>query len=549
MKKVDWLIILFIILASVFTLKDLFKPGLYTSHDGIHQVVRLYYFDQALRDGQFPPRWAGGLLNGFGYPLFIFSYHLPWLIAEPIHLSGLSIIDSVKMTFLAGFILSGIFMYFYQREMFGRIPGFTGMILYLYAPYRFSNIFVRAAIGDATAFIFPPLLFLAFWKIRSLKVFSWKWVILGGLSLAGILLSHAMVFLFFFITSVAFIIYSLIFFERKTEFIKSSIAMLAIAFGISSYYLIPSFIERNYTVFSEIMKVYIENTFLNIKDLLYSPWGYGMMHAKEGGMSFQIGIAQWLVIILSLFVLINILFRKKIKKINKYIIPDSLFFLLIIILSVFAMLPVSSYFWKLLQSSIVIDFSWRILPVTVFFISVLSGFVMSQVKFSWLVGLLLIAVALYANRNHIRINKTLDWPLSFLLQLEKTTNSNDEYTPKWVKKEFTEKSRPKVEFSSLNADVNVLKNTSNYLNFEINAREKGTVTINTIYYPGWQVTKNGAEVNVDYMNKGLMEFPVNEGKTNVIARFTETPVRLISNFISFSTIIFSSIVLLWKRKK
>ncbi len=100
MKKIDWLILFFIITASVFTLKDLFKPYFYTSHDGIHQVVRLYYFDQVLKDGQIPPRWVGGLLNGFGYPLFNFSYQMPWFIAEPLHLSGLSIFESIKMTFL-----------------------------------------------------------------------------------------------------------------------------------------------------------------------------------------------------------------------------------------------------------------------------------------------------------------------------------------------------------------------------------------------------------------------------------------------------------------
>ncbi|KKS45471.1 MAG: hypothetical protein UV09_C0037G0003 [Candidatus Gottesmanbacteria bacterium GW2011_GWA2_42_18] len=85
MKKIDWLILLFILVASAFTLKDLYKPGFYTSHDGPHQIVRFYYYDQLLREGQFPPRWVGGLNYGFGYPLFIFSYHLPWVLAEVFH--------------------------------------------------------------------------------------------------------------------------------------------------------------------------------------------------------------------------------------------------------------------------------------------------------------------------------------------------------------------------------------------------------------------------------------------------------------------------------
>ena len=176
MRKIDWLVVIFIILTSLITLRDLFKPGFYTSHDGIHQIVRFYYFDQSLREGQIPPRFAGGLLNGFGYPLFIFSYHLPWLIAEPLHLAGLSIFDSIKMTFLLGFIFSGIAMYFFQKAIFGTLAAFVGTTLYLFAPYRFSNIFVRAAIGDATSFIFPPIIFLALYKIKHSLTDKRKWV-------------------------------------------------------------------------------------------------------------------------------------------------------------------------------------------------------------------------------------------------------------------------------------------------------------------------------------------------------------------------------------
>src|SRR4030042_3352281 len=149
MKKIDWVIIVLLIVVSFITLKDLFQPGFYTSHDGTHQVVRLYYFDKLIREGQIPPRWVGDLLNGYGYPLFIFSYQLPWLLAEPLHLLGFSIFDSIKLTFVIGFALSGITMYLFQKHIFGRVPAVVGTVIYLFAPYRFSNIFVRAAIGDA----------------------------------------------------------------------------------------------------------------------------------------------------------------------------------------------------------------------------------------------------------------------------------------------------------------------------------------------------------------------------------------------------------------
>src|SRR3989338_510683 len=97
MKKIDVLVFLFIILTSIFTLNDLFIPGFYTSHDGPHQVVRAYYYHQLLWEGQIPPRYVGSLNFGFGYPLFIFSYHLPWLMTEVFRLLGSTVFGSIKL--------------------------------------------------------------------------------------------------------------------------------------------------------------------------------------------------------------------------------------------------------------------------------------------------------------------------------------------------------------------------------------------------------------------------------------------------------------------
>src|SRR3989338_10790443 len=126
MKRIDFFIIIFFLIISLFALRDLWGEGFYTSHDGSHQVARLYYFDKLLRDGQVPPRWVSELQNGYGYPLFIFSYQLPWFIAEPLYVAGFSIFDSIKLTFLIGFFLSGLSMYAFLKNTTGRMPAFAG---------------------------------------------------------------------------------------------------------------------------------------------------------------------------------------------------------------------------------------------------------------------------------------------------------------------------------------------------------------------------------------------------------------------------------------
>jgi len=549
MKRIDIFVFLIIIGVSLVLLKDLFIPGFYTSHDGAHQIVRLYYFDQLLHDGQFPPRWVGGLLNGFGYPLFVFSYHFPWFIGELLHLIGLSIINSIKMTFLVGFIISGITMYIFQKELFGRISAVAGTAIYLLAPYRFSNIFVRAAIGDATCFIFPPLIFLSLYKLKQSHSIDWKWIILGGLSFSGLLLSHAMVFAFFFITIFFYVLFWLLLIKKKKILFFSALGLILLGLSLSAYYLIPSFVERDLTNFSQIISsVYSNVTFLNIKQLIYSPWGYGTMNAPEGGMSLQLGITQWLVAGCA-FLLLGFLIIKKSMTHNKVFLPmEAFFYLLIFSVSIFLMLPISSFFWQFFNRFILIDFTWRILALSIFSISILAGFIISQVKHQWLLVIFLIGLALYANRNHLRINQVQDWSVSFYLKLEKTTNSWDEYTPRWVHRDLIEKPQPVAKLLDQTGQIVINEKKSNYLSLWVKVPKQAKMRINTIYYPGWTVLVNNHPIKIDYESSGLMEFSVNPGQSQITARFGETPLRLGSDLLSLLSIGFVGSVIFIKMK-
>lgn len=547
--KTDWLIIIFIIILSIFTLKDLLREGYYTSHDGLHQVARLYHFDKALRDGQIPPRWVGDLLNGFGYPLFEFSYQMPWYIAEPMYLGGISVFDSIKYTFIIGFILSGITMYIFQRELYGRMVAFVGSIIYLYAPYRFSNIFVRGAIGDATSFIFPPLLFLSLYKLKKLNKINWKWISIGSIALTGILLSHAMIFLFFTLSVILYFIFFIIFRQVKRNLLLSGIFLVLMTIGLSAYYLIPSITEKSLTKFDDIMgPVYIGNSFVNFKSLLYSTWGYGTVDAYEGAMSLQVGITQWFIFILALLMIIfYFLKRKKITFKNN--LMEAIFFLLLFIFSILMTQPVSFVLWKIISRFAVIDFTFRILSITVFCASILSGFIVSRFKYPLILAVFIIGLAFYTNRNHLRINETLNWPLDLIIKSEITTNSNDEYTPKWINSHDVKKPLPKVEFTDNEAKIVINRIKSNYLDFEIDVFKKGLVKINTVYFPGWITLVNGTRKDIIYESSGFMEIPLEVGRYDIQAKFIETPLRKLSDMITVTTAVLIILIFIKPGKK
>ena len=148
---------LFVFLISLLPLFNLITPGLPVTHDGLDHVVRIANFYQSLTEGILIPRWAGNLNWGYGHPILMFLYPLPSYFASLFHFFGFSYIDSLKLVFASSYVFSGIFMYLWLKEFLGDRPAIVGSILYLFAPYRFVDLYVRGALGEHVAFVFIPL--------------------------------------------------------------------------------------------------------------------------------------------------------------------------------------------------------------------------------------------------------------------------------------------------------------------------------------------------------------------------------------------------------
>ena len=249
MKKSIFVSILIILIFGFLGSKALFHSGFYTSHDGEHQLVRQYVFEQGLKDRQIPVRFNRQLYNGFGYPLYYFTYRLPFYIGEVFRMAGLSFANSIKAVFFIAHIASGLAMFWFARR-WGNFAGIIAAFLYMWAPYRFSVIFVRAALGEHVAAVFVPLLFAS---VRSGRKGNVN-VVLGALSLAGMFLSHAMMAQ---ITLLAFIPWMLMSLRanpsdgRSVAISLRSIPkiffMFILGIGLSAYYLLPAAAYRGLT--------------------------------------------------------------------------------------------------------------------------------------------------------------------------------------------------------------------------------------------------------------------------------------------------------------
>ncbi len=156
-KKSQTLFFLLLLVAlSLFSWRYLLKPGYFSMHDDM-QIMRIFELDKCVKDGQLPCRWVPDLGYSYGYPLFNYYPPLPYYLGEVFHLLGFSFIDSVKILFGLGFILSGIFMFFLAREFWGEWGGFLSAIFYIYAPYHAVDVYVRGAMVKHSALVWFPL--------------------------------------------------------------------------------------------------------------------------------------------------------------------------------------------------------------------------------------------------------------------------------------------------------------------------------------------------------------------------------------------------------
>lgn len=531
-----------LVVISVFSLvglKALIHPGLFTAHDIWHQVARLYHYQKAVSDGQFPPYWIGNLANGFGYPLFFFSYHLPWILGLPFLSLGISIPETLKILFLLSYLLSGFSMYVLVNEIFkNKVSALLSTTIYLWAPYRFLTILVSAAMGTAFVFVFLPILLLGIYRTCSDRL-PGKGIVLTAIGLSGIILSH---FLSFIAVIPLFILFALWSLTLNKEFVlikfKNLLLGLGLGLGISSFYLLPAVYYNKFTqVATGAFSTLYQNSFVNLSQIIYSKWGYGLnkISAKEGQVPYQLGIAQWLSFTAATAFLVSRLLRnlaipmdKKFKKLAIVII-GSLF------LSILFMLDLSKPFWDLLSNVVVFDsLTIFLLPAT-FASAFLSGWVFSSLKkpANILFFLFLVGLALYANRNHLRVNTYINIPIELYVASEITTNSFHEYLPKTADvKIFREENRLISPTS-----IDVIDFSQNTTTFSISASfpEDTYATVRHLSFPGINLYLDGQRKEINTDNLGRIKLNASKGVYRIVVKFKETALIRVSKLITIAS--------------
>lgn len=552
------IIILFAL--SILIVWPLFQPGYFPHHDDLH-VIRIFEMRRCFEDFQLPCRWGSDMGYGYGFPIFNFYSNFPYYIGGVISYL-LGYIGAAKVIFFLPLVLSGVFMYLLGKELYGKAGGFIAGVLYLYAPYRAVDSYVRGAVAESFALMLAPLVFY----------FGWRLVMNGGranfygavLSLAALFTTHNIMTLFFTPVYLVFLVLSL--YINKFNNLKLAVLSFIMGIGVSSYFLIPAFIEKSLVQVETLKMLGFEFRahFATVDQIFNRMWGYGAsVYGNEDGMSFQIGWPHWqiatLATIFALLILIASLFKKRLKFMffifdKKHLseILITLFFFAVFIFSIFMMHNKSGFVWELSDTLQFAQFPWRFLSLSIFTASILGGFFVSAIKLGWQKYLIIPILILTAY-----LNVTYFQPDRFYLDVDDKAKLSGEwwdvqqragildYLPKTAYEPRSPAPNNGIVVSG-ETELTDWKLRSNSWSITADVKKDSIIAVPVFDFPNWKVFANGKMIDHDSSTTvGIITFKLPPGKYQVRGKLEDTTIRTLSNISS----VISVLLLVWIFKK
>ena len=535
--------LLFFLLSVILILPSilpLFRSDFFRMHDWLH-VSRLIELDVALRDGQIPPRWAPDFGWGMGMPLLHFYAPLPYYFAEIFYFLGVSAVWSIKLVFMLNFFAGFYFMYLWTKQFWGKIGGILAAVSFVYLPYRAVQFYVRGSLGELTAMTFLPLFFYSAHKLINKKQI--KFVFLTALSLAGIFISHSPIALFSIFFLSLYFIWKLFFQIKliKKKFIfpfktfKSIITSAILAFGLSAFFILPAFFEKQYTVLASSIGggfFHYSFHFIYLRQLFNRRWAYGgSILGIEDDISFQIGFPQ---VILALFagIVLFLAFKKK----KKVIISELTYLATAFSLAVFLMTFHSKFIWDKLSIIQITQFPWRLLTFVSTFTAFASGAIVWLIKNKNLkktiVGLLII-LTIGLNYKFFNPKEYSSNQIFYFTDREKIRTKTSDTLIDYLPIGSEKPKKPLDKDFATTSSINDFYKKTGYFSFTSNSSEKTDFILNQYYFPGWQATIDQQKVNIKPDKQlGRIQFQLPSGEHQVKIKLGKTKLQYWSDIIS-----------------
>lgn len=538
--------LILILVLSVLVVWPLFLPGYFFHHDDL-QVMRVLEMKVCMQDFQIPCRWVPDMGYGNGFPLYNYYSALPYYIGGVLSFI-IGLVNSAKALFFIPLVLGGMSMYLFAQKLFNKEAGFLAGILYLFAPYRALDSYVRGAVAESFAIAIIPL--VLYFTLNIVEKPSRANIVLGSLSLASFLLSHNIMTMLFM--PLVIIWNLLILYLNKWKNWKSLLVSFLLGIGLSSFFLAGVFFEKNLVQTETLLEggSNFRTHFVTVGQLFIDrTWGYGGSEfGPHDTISFQIGWPLWWFVIGAVLILL-VKFRKDLKSASL-----ALFFLIVFLLSIFMTHNKSAFIWEMIGPLQYAQFPWRFLSLSIFSAAVLAGYFVNflNLKLRQIIILVFAAVTVF-------LNWTFFVPRDFYPWINDTTKLQDplweiqqkagilDYLPKTAY-EPQGRAPDNIEILNGSAQGSNYLVRSNKFSFDVNVKEKSYIQVPVFDFPNWTIYANNELVKHDNKSGlGRIGFELNPGNYKVKGYFKDTPIRIAGNSITLISFLMIIAILLNKR--
>ena len=539
-KEKETINYILIIIASIIISIPLANKNLNIYRDdGIQHICRIIGTKQTLADKQFLPMIMSNLCNNFGYSWNIFYSPLTAYMSVVFRIFNFSYVNCLKLCMFVIVLLSGITMYkFALRITKNKKLATLASIIYILAPYRITDMYIRTALAELASFIFIPIVFEGLYIIVNEEKKSYK-LALGA---AGLILTHQVIAMY---TAIICFIYLIVFFKKlKSKTVLKNIGVnLLFCILMTSFYwvgLLQHYLNTSYEVF-------VPGRMEREEVLIFYKAKFSQLFItnSEQTMIYAIGLLSVIGLVLTPIAY---------KKIPKEYKKTYMFFLIAGIILIGMTLSIFP-FEKLPQALTMLQFTFRLFTFTSFFFAfvVATNFAILIKNFKTLdiVVLLTISILLlvpYKSKLDFNLQENEERLINGVRVTENTGRvhagmASMEYLPTKAFKNLKHIANRKDEVIVLDNDEAVIsdytKQSSNMNCKILNVKKETTIELPYIYYLGYRVYANGQEIKYTESDNGLIQINIAQD-SQIKVKYLGTNEMLISyavSIISFATII------------
>ena len=531
LKEKAAFVILFII--SVIFVFDLFiHQGRPSTFDGPTHLANIAQVHAGLADGDFPVRW-GGEFARYGWPAPQFAQQTTSYLGAFLTFITNDIVMSYNLVVLIGIFVSSLLMYIFLRFHIHQMAALIGVIVFHFAPYRIMNVYIRGALPEFFASIFIISILIALYLV--LKKESVKGYYLLSISVALLLLTHLFMFI---VASFIFVAYGLYLLNRNPKNLLFKIIALGLSIGLgiglTSYYILPLFMEVKYLYYGGAGGHFVQGHFLTWKNYLTENWYYFFQGDIDvRGNVLQSGVIESAILIISI-----------VYSIQQYIQKKSINMLLVLItivglIYIFFTTSLSNILYQTPLGSM--QHPWRMLTGFIIIPPIVLSLMIDKLPKKYVsVGIIIVVIAIGALRFPQLYGKNylLEDQNSYYRTYDNLhgTIMNTIWMGEVRDYPFQETKIKIFEGDGTISDLSVSNTTRS---FTLNSESNVKIVDYTFYFPGWKTYVDGKETQIQFQDpkyRGVITYEVPPGRHSITSSFTNTKPRILGNALSIMSL-------------